>query len=127
MADALLDSDVVIWCLRGRQETIHSVRALTEDGLPACSALSVLEVELGMKKGEEEATFGFLDSLRVVPVTKAIAREAAAYIRRYEARGRKIDFVDAVIAATCLLEGFRLVTYNMKHYPMTDFEKSVPS
>lgn len=80
--------------------------------------MSILEVELGMKVGEEDATRRLLDSLRIISVSKEIAREAARFIRTYNARGKRIDFVDAVIAATCLEQGMILVTYNRKHYPM---------
>lgn len=125
MADYLLDSDVIIWCLRGKGETIEFVRQLASEGLPACSALSVLEVELGMKPDEEEKTKEFLDSLKVVPVTKETARLAGHYIRTYKKRGRQIDFVDAVIAAGCVLEEMTLVTCNIKHYPMPELVKIV--
>ncbi len=126
MADYLLDSDVIIWCLRGQKESVDFVRSIAEESLPACSSLSVLEVELGMKSGEEEATRSFLDSLRVVGVSKSTARKAADYIRTYQRKGRAIDFVDAAIAATCVEEGLILVTYNLKHYPMSDFVKRAP-
>lgn len=124
--EVLLDSDVIIWCLRGKTETVDFVHSLKTTCLPACSALSVLEVELGMKPGEEQATRLFLNSLRVIPVSREIARQAAQYIRKYKSHGRQIDFVDSVIAATCLSEGLTLVTYNLKHYPMPEISKLSP-
>lgn len=126
MTDYLLDSDVIIWCLRGKGEAIAFVRSLASNGLPACSALSVLEVELGMKPGEEEKTNSFLNSLKVISVTKETARLAGHYIRACKKRGRHCDFVDAVIAASCVLEEMTLVTYNIKHYPMTELVKISP-
>ncbi len=125
--EALLDSDVIIWCLRGKKETVDFIQNLEASCWPACSVLSLLEVELGMKPGEESATHRLLDSLRMIPVSKAIARQAAQYILKYKSRGRMIDFVDAVIAATCLAEDLTLVTYNLKHYPMPEISKLAPS
>ena len=93
----------------------------------ACSSLSVLEVELGMKKDEEKQTANLLDSLHVISVDRGIAGKAASCIRHYQTRGRHIDFVDAVIAATCLRENRVLVTYNLKHYPMPEIRKQTPS
>ncbi len=120
MARYLLDSDVIIWCLRGRRDTVLLVEELQRESVPYCSALSVIEVELGMKKGEEKATRGFLDALRVEPVDKNVARLAATYMREYRRKGMMLDLVDASIAATCVTRGLLLVTYNVKHYPVPE-------
>lgn len=126
MAEYLLDSDVLIWCLRGRQDTVSFVQSLALEAQPCCSTLSILEVELGIKPGEEKATLEFLDSLRGISVNRSIARQAAALIRFYRVKGRKMDFVDAVIGATCIQEDLVLATYNLKHYPMPELKKMAP-
>ena len=36
------------------------------------------------------------------------------------------DFVDATIAATCLVYGLVLATYNVRHYPMSGLRKAAP-
>ena len=119
MSRFLLDSDVIIWHLRGRKEVTEVLRDLQRFGLPACSALSVLEIQLGVKKGEEEKTDRFLKSLRIFDVDMEIANKAAKLIRRDKARGVTLDLPDSVIAATCILHGLILVTYNTKHYPIS--------
>lgn len=126
MIKYLLDSDFLIWCLRDREESVKFFRQVVLQSLPACSSLSILEVELGMRKGEEQKTQDFLDSLQVVSVTKEIARQAAFYIRFYKTKGRYIDFADAAIAASCIQGGFTLITYNLKHYPMPELQKTSP-
>jgi hypothetical protein len=122
MSRFLLDSDVIIWHLRGRKEITEMLRDLQRSGLPACSALSVLEVQLGVKKGEEEQTDRFLKSLRIFDVNMEIASKAAQLIRRYKARGVTLDLPDSVIAATCILHELILVTYNTKHYPISEIK-----
>ena len=122
MSRFLLDSDIIIWHLRGRLEVTEMLRDLQRAGLPACSALSVLEVQLGVKKGEEEKTARFLDSLRVFDVTREIATVAARLIREGKPRGITLDLPDAVIAGTCILHELTLVTYNTKHYPIPDLK-----
>jgi predicted nucleic acid-binding protein len=122
MSRFLLDSDIIIWHLRGRPEVTEMLRDLQRAGLPACSALSVLEVLLGVKKGEEEKTERFLGSLRVFDVTREIAAVAARLIREGKPRGITLDLPDAVIAGTCILHGLTLVTYNTKHYPIADLK-----
>jgi len=46
----LLDSDIIIWHLRGRKEITEMLKEIQSFGLPACSALSVLEVQGGGKR-----------------------------------------------------------------------------
>lgn len=97
---------------------IQRVAELAVEAVPACSALSVLEVELGVKDGEETATRSFLNAMNVESVDEGVASPAARIIRKHRRRGITLDFVDAVIAATCLLRGFELATFNRSHYPM---------
>ena len=118
MSRFLLDSDIIIWHLRGKPEVTEMLRDLQRAGLPACSALSVLEVLLGAKKGEEEKTERFLGSLRVFDVNREIAAVAARLIREGKPRGIILDLPDAVIASTCIFHELTLVTYNTKHYPI---------
>jgi hypothetical protein len=119
MSKFLLDSDVIIWHLRGRKEVTEMLRDLQRFDLPACSALSVLEVQLGVKKGEDDKTDRFLRSLRIIDVNRDIANMAAKLIREHRAKGVTLDLPDAVIAGSCILYDLILVTYNTKHYPIS--------
>ena len=122
MSKFLLDTDVIIWHLRGRPEVTSALRDLQAFGVPSCSALSVLEVRVGMKKGEEHKTDLFLGSLTVFDVTRQIADRAADLIREQKVKGVMLDLPDAVIAGTCMLHGLTLVTYNTRHYPMEEIK-----
>jgi len=126
MTKYLLDSDIIIWHLRGRKEVTEMLRDLQRFGLPGCSALSVLEVQLGVKKGEEEKTDRFLKSLKVFDVNSEIAGKAAHLIHESKARGITLDIPDAVIASTCILHNLILVTYNRKHYPTSELKFHLP-
>lgn len=122
MSRFLLDSDVIIWHLRGQKEVTEVLRDLQRFGLPACSALSVLEVQLGVKKGEEEKTDHFLKSLRIFDANMEIANHAARLIREYRTKGVTLDLPDAIIASTCILHDLTLVTYNTKHYLIAELK-----
>ena len=122
MGRFLLDSDIIIWHLGGRGEVTGMLRDLQRFGVPGCSALSVLEVQVGVKKGEEERTNYFPKHLKVFDVSTEIASKAAQLIREYKRKGLTLDIPDAVIASTCILHDLILVTYNRKHYPITGLE-----
>jgi hypothetical protein len=101
---------------------MEMLRDIQSFGLPGCSALTVLEVQLGVKKGEEEKTDRFLRSLKIFDVHIEIANKAAQIIREYKAKGVTLDLPDAIIASTCVLYDLILVTYNMKHYPIKELK-----
>ncbi len=118
MAEYLLDSDVLIWILRGKLEALSAVRDLRSRGTVGCSALSVFEVELGMKRGEEDRTRELFRSLTSYDVNAPAASQAANWFREYRSKGRTLDFIDLLIAATSLQWNLTLVTYNPKDFPI---------
>ncbi len=118
MNEYLLDSDVLIWQLRRRPETVALLNELSRTGFIACSAISVVEIQAGVRPGEEEKTDTFLTSLRVYNLDFEIASLAGRYLRDYKSKGITLDFADAVIAATAVTHELTLVTYNVRHYPM---------
>ena len=122
MSRFLLDSDVIIWHLRGRIEITEMLKDLQKFGVPGCSALSVLEVQVGLKKGEEENTDRFLRSLKIFDVNREIANQAAQLIRENRIKGITLDLPDAVIAGTCIFHDLILVTHNKKHYPIPELK-----
>lgn len=123
MDNYLLDSDVIIWFFRGKEEVVTLVKSLAKEKTLGCSPLSIIEIKLGMKKGEEDATNLFFDTIKVWEIDKEIASEAANYILKYRKKGITLDFVDATIAATCRLKNLILMTYNAEHYPMVEIKK----
>ena len=123
MNDILLDSDVIIWFLRGKERVVSLLKNMAKEKALGCSPLSIIEIKLGMKKGEEDATNLFFDTIKVWEMDKEIANQAANYILSYKKKGITLDFVDATIAATCKLKNLTLMTYNTDHYPMQEVEK----
>jgi predicted nucleic acid-binding protein len=90
----LLDSDVIIDALRGRQRTFEELSALEQRGVPTyCSAIAMAEIFAG--------------------------RRAGAYLSRY-ARSHGLEIADALVAATASSAGVKLWTLNHRHYPMPD-------
>ena len=118
----LLDSDVIIWALRGQKETLELLRRLQSVGIPACSPISIIEVKLGAKSGEERKTNVFLDSLEVYPLDRQVADKASECITECRQKGTTLGIPDAIIAATCIIHGLTLVTYNAKHYPLAEIK-----
>ncbi len=116
MNKCLIDSDVIIWFLRGKKEAIELLHKVKRQGAPLCSPISLVEVLAGVKPGEEGLTDDFLNSLGVVPIDREIAEVAGELSRKQKNKAGQAGFNDAIIAATCLVGKFILITYNQKHY-----------
>ena len=114
-----LDSDVIIWHLRKgeRQRAVEAhLEKLAAAGSLACSALTVAEVEQGVRKGEEGRTRDFLRALRAHPADHGVAQRAGELVRGLRARGITVGLADAIIATTCLVHGLTLVTLNVADF-----------
>lgn len=115
----LVDTDVLIWVLRGRSEAREWMRRTREGGeLLAISSISIGEVAGTTRSGERREVRRFLDSLAPLPITMREAWQAAEYRRRYRRSHGSIELTDYLIAATAFTEGLPLATLNVRHYPM---------
>lgn len=119
MARYLLDTDILIWVLRNRQETVELLSRLSEESgeAPACSALSILEIWSGVRPPEVPKTQLLLDALEALSVDAAVARQAAELLRPLKRQRNPREWIDALIAATALRSQRILVTHNRKDYP----------
>ena len=122
----LLDTDVLIWHLRGHESTEKLLKELESEQPLGCSALSVFEVWAGVRTKDEEATHQFLSVLYKIPADGAIAFKAAEYWREFRRRGITLGQADALIAATAYILDLVLITYNRDHYPMDDIKLYEP-
>ncbi len=118
MSKVLLDTDILIDILRGREAIRTYLLDLTVRSVPCCSVISVAELYAGMRPEEKHATDALLDALVIVPVTQEIAEVAGRFKRRV--KSRRLELADCLIAATALVEGITLATGNTKDYPMPE-------
>ncbi len=113
MSDFLLDTDVLIRCLRGLPETLELARSLTAEGDLHVSVWSQVEILTLTQPGEEKRTLEFLTSFILHPINEPIARCAAACLRSAATTGMPLRFSEAIIAATALQHGLILVRHDL--------------
>ncbi|MCA9426983.1 MAG: type II toxin-antitoxin system VapC family toxin [Candidatus Omnitrophica bacterium] len=118
-----LDSDVLIWHLRGEPKAKRFLkRVWKNDNLePWTGAVQRGEIVFFMKPEEEEATLEFLSHFATAPVTREIIDRAGELYRKWNP-SHGVDFNDAILAATAMETGGKVFTLNTKHYPMKDVE-----
>ena len=122
MSRHLLDSDILIWVLRGKAEAISFVSDLLKNEIPAISSLTIYEIWAGAHPSEEAAISSFLSAFRIVPVNVDITRQGAEYYKQFRRKGMTLSSTDALIAATAQTERLILVTQNSRHFPMSDID-----
>jgi len=123
MSEFLLDSNIIIDFLIGRKNAVLLLNNLKlMDPEPSTSSLCIAEVLLGAKDNEIEKTNLFLNSLKVYDLTRGIADLAGKHIRELRKKGITLNFIDALVASTCIANNLALVTYNIKHYNLSDLE-----
>jgi predicted nucleic acid-binding protein len=111
----LVDTDVLIWHLRGYPQ---ATRRLDELGALMLSAVSYLELLQGMRnKAELLAVKKMLDkrSATLLPLTKSITRRATELMES-RTLSHGLQMGDALIAATAVEHQLSLLTANVKHF-----------
>lgn len=116
-----VDSDVLIWHLRGSDEAASYLKSLRAD--PARSlclgALQRAEIVFFARREELRSTFLLLSLFETVPVDAGIVDLGGELYRTWHP-SHGIDVADALLAATALKTGGRIHTLNRRHFPMED-------
>jgi predicted nucleic acid-binding protein len=118
---AYVDSDILIWHLRGKRRAAEVLRRLSaEAGVELWTgALQRAEVVFFMRPEEESPTLSFLSRFKTEAATREVVDQAGLLYRRWHA-SHGIDVNDAILAATAAATGGKIYTQNVKHYPMPD-------
>ncbi len=118
---AFIDSDILIWHLRGEQKALDLLTKLRdrEKFELWTGAMQRAEVVFFMRPVEEEPTHLFLSQFKTAPVDQQITDKAGELYRRWNPRNGT-DVNDALLAATAMQAGGKIYTLNSKHYPMSE-------
>ena len=111
----IIDTDVLIWYLRGNEKAKKAVEA----NIPfSISAVTYMELIQGMKNKEEFRIFQkqiLKWNIDIVQIDKEISSRAIFYIQEYSL-SHSMMLADALIAATVVQTSETLLTANDKHY-----------
>lgn len=118
---AFIDSDVLIWHLRGERKALNLLLRLRDKEKLALwtGAMQRAEVIFFMRPAEEEMTLLFLSQFQTASVDQRIIDKAGELYRHWNPRNG-IDINDAILAATAIQAQGSIYTLNAKHYPMPE-------
>jgi len=118
---AYIDSDVLIWHLRGERKALNLLKRLRdkEQFDLWIGAMQRAEVVFFMRPAEQSATLLFLAQFQTASVDQQIIDQAGEFYRKWNPRSGT-DVNDAILAATVLQTGGEIYTLNSKDYPMAE-------
>ena len=111
----LVDTDVLIWHLRGYAQATRQLDALA---LLQLSAVSYLEVLQGMRNKAELLAVQQMMQRRqaaILPMTAPITQQAIALMEALTL-SHGLQMGDALIASTALVHQLPILTGNVKHF-----------
>ena len=106
----LIDSNIIIYAA----QPSHTVlRQFIATHAPAVSAVSYVEVlgYHGLTPAEKQHFEAFFAASTIIPIAQPVIEQAVKLRQQ-----RKMTLGDALIAATCLVHGFTVVTRNTKDF-----------
>ncbi len=116
MSAILIDTCILIDYLRNRPEAVAYFDSIEE--VPYLSAITVGELYGGVREGEDRTALKELvSSARIIPISEEIAREGGLYRRNYH-KSHGVGIADAIIAASADSVRAKVITRNIKHFPM---------
>ncbi len=111
----LIDTDVLIWYLRGNQNAYNLIHSLDNF---AISLVTHIELVQGMRDKKELKIFqNTLKNwgVKTIYINEAISARALFYVEEYFL-SHSMQLADALIGATATEYGLTLITANDKHY-----------
>ncbi|MHB1488152.1 MAG: PIN domain-containing protein [Acidimicrobiales bacterium] len=115
---ALVDTSILVDYLRGHEKAAGLLEEERAAGTLHASEIVRLELLAGMRPSEEDGTRLLLSTLHWHPIDAGVAEEAGRLGRQWLSSHNSIDAADLAIAATAALSGLRLLTLNVRHFPM---------
>lgn len=120
----LIDTDWIIFGLRGEKNIVSKLFELREEGL-AISVISLAELYEGVYRStdpvsNERSISDFLTGVSVLEITNEICKIFGKQRAKLRKEGRLIGDLDLLIASTCLHHGLILITNNIKHFELVE-------
>lgn len=122
----LIDTDIVIWVLRGNPVYENILQQLKDKAPLSISSVTVAEVYKNIFDREFTKTEQVIREFIIWDVTANIAKQGGLYWRQFAKKFKNISIVDCIIAATASEEELTVLTLNTRHFPMKDIKVMDP-
>lgn len=123
----LLDTNVILETFWGKEPIASKIKPWIETGQIAISAVSIGEIISKASQTEKEKLRLLISKFGALSIDQVVAEIAGIYRQQFSRKQKKVFLLDCFIAATAKLYNLKLVTRNVKDYPMADIEILDPS
>ena len=115
----MIDSDILIWILRGKIEFKEKFINLTNssNGLLFITPIQIAEIHCGLLKNEIIKTENLLNSLITIDIDEKIGKLSGELMRKYK-KSNHVTLADSLVAASTIINNLKIWTLNKKNYPM---------
>jgi predicted nucleic acid-binding protein len=111
----IVDSCVFIKAFRNDIQAIETLKKI--EGQTAYSVVTHLELLIGANtRAKKEAISQIFDSYYGIPLTREISGKAVQMMQKYVSGQKTLSVPDCLIAATSVITGFPVLTYNVKDF-----------
>lgn len=118
----LIDTDILIWVLRGNKKYEDLLQNLKNKDSISISTITIAEIYKNIYPSEIVKTESLFDEFQTWDVVAPVAKQAGFYWQEYAKRIRNLSIMDCLIAATASVNNLTLVSLNVKHFPMKDIQ-----
>ncbi len=115
---AVFDSNILIDLVRGFEPAADEIDRYDTREI---SVITWMEVLAGVDPQQQASIRDLLSRFHKLPITDEIAEQAVI-----ERRNRRIKLPDAILIATAIVRGGRLVTRNTKDFPRNEKHVRIP-
>ena len=117
----IVDTDILIDLLREKDYAVSLVKKFEDEVELATSAINAFELYRGAYKSQNQeknlaSVKGLLNSLCMLNTDEDSMEIAGKITARLERDGNMIDIRDLLIASIALVNGFGVLTNNVKHF-----------
>ncbi|MBE9485519.1 MAG: type II toxin-antitoxin system VapC family toxin [Bacteroidetes bacterium] len=122
MEDGLIvDTDILIDLLREKDYAVSLIKKLEDEVELAISSINAFELYRGAYKSQNQeknlaSVKGLLNSLYMLNTDEDSMEIAGKITARLERGGNMIDIRDLLIASIALVNGFGVLTNNVRHF-----------
>ncbi len=116
----LLDTDVIIYCLKGNKKVQKNLQNHINDSIKIC-VISLMELYYGAHKSEKTSSNlakikNLEQSLDIIPIGMESVEVFGMLKAQLENDGSRLDDFDLIIASCALIGNLTLITNNTKHF-----------
>ena len=125
----LLDTNIVIYCLKGHKAVTENLRLHLNDPI-SISVITLMELYYGAYKSQKvESNLAKIktleNSIDIIPLGKEAVEIFGIYKAKLERSGVPLDDFDLILASCAMTRNLVLVTNNTKHFTRIDGLKVV--